>query len=362
MTYDEIMREITTGLTGDADKDRDYLKEQMEKYKEHELATEIIRACGRLFYELIPEDKKDELTHVMDNDMNGIHAVLDEVRFNIYKKEYSKALDLISNLVEKTERNPMYQNDSVTEYFSFATPFEFFMYVQRFKSGKEIKWIEYPFSAIYLQYGSLLIDLKRYEEANQMLEKALRWNPMSAKIGYEYAETFKIMGMMDMYMEATRKAFSVAYTKEEVARGYRNFGYYFIEQEKYRAAIGCYLLSLQYDRESKNAQSELYYIHQKTNGEVKQPTIEELESIAKIEDFPIGVNSDVLGIAVSYGKHFLEQGQTEGARTMFEIVYDLTDDEAIKEVLDKLPNEEQKSFLKKQATVGYALEVWKGWS
>lgn len=42
MTYDEIMREITTGLTGDADKDRDYLKEQMEKYKEHELATEII--------------------------------------------------------------------------------------------------------------------------------------------------------------------------------------------------------------------------------------------------------------------------------------------------------------------------------
>jgi len=41
MTYDEIMRKITGGLTGDADKDRVYLKAQMEKYKEHELATII---------------------------------------------------------------------------------------------------------------------------------------------------------------------------------------------------------------------------------------------------------------------------------------------------------------------------------
>lgn len=87
------------------------------------------------------------------------------------------------------------------------------------------------------------------------------------------------MGMLDKYMEATRRAFDVAYTKEEVARVFRNFGYYFIEKEKYQAAIGCYLLSLQYDRESKNAQSELYYIHQKTNGTVKQPTLEELEDL-----------------------------------------------------------------------------------
>ena len=61
MTYDEIMRKITAGLTGDEEHDRAYLKEQMEKYKEHELSTEIIRACGRLFYDLVPENKKEEL-------------------------------------------------------------------------------------------------------------------------------------------------------------------------------------------------------------------------------------------------------------------------------------------------------------
>lgn len=339
MTYDEIMREITAGLTGDTEKDTVYLKEQMEKYKEHELAKEILRACGRLFYGLIPEDKKKELAQVIDNDMSGIHAVLDEVKFNVFKKDFGRALELMENLMEKTEKNLLYQNDSVTEYFSFEAPFEFFMYVQKYKAEKEIKWIEYPYAAIYLQYGSLLVDLQRYEEANLALEKALRWNPMSATIMFEYAETYKILGQMDKYIDVSKKAFSVAYTKSDVARAYRNLGYYFIEQEKYQAAIGCYLLSLQYDNESKNAQSELYYIHQKTEGSVEQPTLEELIEIAEIEGIPMEVDRDVLGIAVAYGKHFLDDGEVAGARAMFEIVYDLTDDETIKDILDKLPQE-----------------------
>lgn len=339
MTYDEIMREITAGLTGDEKHDRAYLKEQMEKYKGHELSTEIIRACGRLFYELVPEDKKKELAQMMENDMSGIGAVLDEVRFNIFKKNYEKALELMEGLVKKTEDNPMYKNDSVTEYFTFASAFEFFMYVQRFKADKEIKWIEYPYSSIYLQYGSLLIDMKRYQEANLALEKAVRWNPMSAKILYEYAESFKILGQLEDYIEITKRAFSVAYTRNEVARGYRNWGYYFIEKEKYQAAIGCYLLSLEYEKDSKGAQSELFYIHQKTNGSVKQPTIEELEQIAEIEGFPMEIDEDVIGIAVAYGRHFIEEEQLDGAKAMFEIVYELTENESIKEILDDLSKE-----------------------
>lgn len=340
MTYDEIMTTITAGLTGDAEKDMIYLDEQMNKYKEHELSKEILRACGRILYGLIPDDKKKKLTQAIDNDLSGIYAVLDEVKFNVYKKDFDKALELIKDLVEKTERNPMYKNDSVTEYFNFGIPFEFFMYVERFKSDKEIKWIEYPFSSIYLQYGSLLIDLKRPQEALEMLKKAHRWNPMSAKIIYEYAETYKMLGKMDDFIELTRKALEIAYTSADVARGYRNLGYYFIEKEKYQAAIGCYLLSLQYDKQSKNAQSELYYIQQLTNGSVEEPTIEELEIIAEKENFPMGVNKDVIGIAVAYGKHFLAEGQIDGAKAMLGIVYDLTDDESIKAVLDKLQNEE----------------------
>lgn len=307
MTYEEIIGEITAGLTGDNKKDIAYLKEKMDKYKEHELATEILRACGRLLYEFIPDETKEEIVQAVDNNTSGIYAVLEEVRFNIFKKDFNKALELIENLVKKTEHYPMYQDDSVTEYFSFDAPFEYFMYVEGYKKEKEIKWIEYPFSAIYSQYGALLIDLKHYDEANKMLGKALRWNPMSSKIGYEYAETFKLLGQMDKYIEATRKAFSTAYTKKEVARGYRNWGYYFIELEKYQAAIGCYLLSLQYDEESKNAQSEIYYIHQKTNGAIKPPKVKKFHKIAKREKIPMGVDPCVLELQLHMECVFLKK-------------------------------------------------------
>ncbi len=58
MDFEKIMREITSGLTGDSGKDIKYLMDQMEKYKEHEMGKEIIRACGRLLYQCVPEDKK----------------------------------------------------------------------------------------------------------------------------------------------------------------------------------------------------------------------------------------------------------------------------------------------------------------
>ena len=41
MTFDEIMMEITSGLTGDGEHDLPYLQEQCEKYKEHDLSQEM---------------------------------------------------------------------------------------------------------------------------------------------------------------------------------------------------------------------------------------------------------------------------------------------------------------------------------
>lgn len=81
--FDKIMHEITAGLTGDAKTDMAYLQEKSETYKDHEFGKEIIRACGRLMYELIPEDKRADLSKAIGNDSAGTAAILDEVRFNI---------------------------------------------------------------------------------------------------------------------------------------------------------------------------------------------------------------------------------------------------------------------------------------
>ena len=63
---EEIIKNITDGLTGDNEKDIQYLMEQTEKYKNHESSKEILRECGRLLYERLPEDSRPKIDKIID--------------------------------------------------------------------------------------------------------------------------------------------------------------------------------------------------------------------------------------------------------------------------------------------------------
>ena len=60
-TFNEIMQQITGGLTGEKEHDAAYLMEQCEKYKGHDMAKEIIRACSRLMYSFISEEDRQAI-------------------------------------------------------------------------------------------------------------------------------------------------------------------------------------------------------------------------------------------------------------------------------------------------------------
>lgn len=100
------------------------------------------------------------------------------------------------------------------------------------------------------------------------------------------------------------------------------------------------LLSLEYDKEAKAAQSELYYINNATNGEIPEPSIEQAEEYSKKYGFPMGPDRDILGLSYAYGKHFLEENEPNAARYFLSIIYGLTGEPDIKEIIEKLPQEE----------------------
>ena len=172
--FDRIMHEITSGLTGDAKADMAYLQEKCEAYKDHEFGKEIVCACGRLMYELIPEDKRAELDKAIGNDSAGTESILEEVRFNIYKKDFDKALSIMEPLVKKFDEADPFQDDQVSEYRNFDESFEEVLYRFRFRPEKDIRHAPVPLTEVYLLYGSLLIDLKRIPEAQEALKRDLR--------------------------------------------------------------------------------------------------------------------------------------------------------------------------------------------
>lgn len=333
--YEAIMQEITAGLSGDKKKDFEYLQSKMEEFKNHKYGQEIIRACGRLIYTLLPEDAAEELGKMLGKHDLGIEQTLEEVRFNQYKKNFDKAIELIEPLVKKIEDIGFFKDDAVSEYHCFDNYFEEILYSYYNKPEKELREAQFPLATVYTQYGSSLIDVERWDDARKALKEALHWNPASAEIIFEYSETYKHAGELDEYFKLVLESFKYCYVPKTLARAYRNLGWYFIEKELYEDAMVAYIMSVQYEQ-SPNVQGELYYIAQKTGKEFSQPTMNEIKTCAKKYGFPVGAHEDVLGIAFSLGKQAADAGQKDAAKFFLGILYGLTEDEEIKKMIESM--------------------------
>lgn len=333
--YEEIMQEITAGLTGDKKKDFQYLEEKGNEYKDHKYGKEILRAIGRLITGLLPEDALKEVEKIMGNHDLGIQSTLEEVQFNQYKKNFDKAIELIEPLIKKIEEADFFRDDAVSEYHCFDNFFEEILYKYHNKPEKDLRRADMPLATVYTQYGSSLIDVERWEDARKALKEALHWNPASAEIMFEYSETFKHSGELDEYFKLVIESFKYCYEPKTLARAYRNLGWYFIEKELYDDAMVAYIMSVQYEQ-SPTVQGELYYISQKTGKEFSQPSMEEIRASAEKYGFPVGADEDVLGIAFSLGKQAAEEGQKDAAQFFLGILYGLTEDGNIKKMIESL--------------------------
>ena len=336
MDFDKILKQITAGLSGENAKDIAYLKEQCEKYKEHEYSQEIIRACGRMMYDLLPYDKKKELELLIDNDAKGTEATMKEIRFNVFEGNIENAFKLSEALVSKIEAAQMFENDAVSEYFTFDNLFQQILYTFYNRPKRHIRHATIPYGEIFYMHGNLLFELKRIHEAREYLEKALRWNPASCTIGFEYIETFKAERKMEEFFELTKRQFKYAYLPKDVARCFRNLGFYYIEVNQHSVAAACYLVSMFYDNENNFAQSQIYYIEQTAPEGYQKPTVELLEQYEEQLGLPRGADDDVIGLAHAYSKKAIENGDKDLAVYFLGIFCGLTDDEEALKLLDSL--------------------------
>lgn len=340
MTLDDILQQITQGLSGDYKNDIEYLNAQVEAYKEHPQATEIARFCGRMIYERMPEEERKEAFQVMmDENIRPIEEDLKKAQRLMQDKAFDEAKPILEALADKADEaigHGFFQDDAMSEYYCFGEPFEEILFMTRKKPTREVRRSALPFAEIYHLYGRLLMQNKDYRAANYVLKEAVRWNPASTKMALDYAESFKALDDMEKYMETTREAFKFAFNTDDMVQCYLNVAQYFIANEQWAEAKGCALFGMQFDEASKAAQDVLAEIEEKVGGDVVSPAIEVMEALSAIHDFPLGADETLIGLSYQYGQLFLKQNNRNAARYFLNIAYGLTEAEEIKVLLNSL--------------------------
>ena len=337
MKYEDIIKEIKAGLTGDESKDTEYLMAQSEKYREHKYAKEILRECGRMIYEIVPDAKKANLDKIV-NEQNAEYRTRLNNAIKAHREgRLDESQKIIEQLIKEIEDMNWYQDDTINEYHHFNEFLEEALYKEYNKLKKIIRQPDFPLEKIYFEYGSLLIDLKRPADAEKALATAMKWNPADVAIALEHSESLKCQGKFEDYFEESKKAFKYAFRPKDLAHCYRNVGFYFSEKEIWMEAACCYAMSLQFDKESQIALSELQYIYQRAGQEVVDSVnADYMKETCKKYGFSFGPDVDVLGIAFAYGEQFAKEGEKEGAKYCFQIVYDLTGDKVVEKKIKEL--------------------------
>ncbi|MCR4929073.1 MAG: hypothetical protein K5988_03650, partial [Lachnospiraceae bacterium] len=163
---DHIVNEIKSNLTGDFEKDKDYINSKMEEYKEHEYNMEILRELGRLMYSIMPKEVRNKVNEAVNKDLSTFDNAIDNVKKFIRENEMDKAFELAKELVNDYEKNGFeFKNDTENEYFCFGEPIEEILYIQFNDPEKHIRRNPYDYSVLFYLYGSLLIEKGEIQEA-----------------------------------------------------------------------------------------------------------------------------------------------------------------------------------------------------
>lgn len=334
--YEKIIKEIKSNLGENKELNRKYLSSQIEKYSDHPYNKEIIREISRMMWNCLSEEEKEEFIAISEKE-NPIMDILNETSEFIEVGDYDTAFDKLNTFMESFPG--MFEDDKVSEYHSFTNPLEEILFRKYIGAEKVVRLIpdDKPILDLYYIYGFLLFENNQLQKAEESLKKANKINPVSARIILELSEIYKIHTYsFNKFYIYTTEALKYSYYPQDIARCYRNLGYYYIEENKLDIAVALLKYSMNFEL-SIMAYNELNYIESK--GQNIDLTQDEVNQLLESANIQIGVNPFILetlyGLAEEYEKNKLYNQSLY----FYELINNLTNDEEIAEKIKNITSE-----------------------
>ena len=121
--YNEIIDEIKSNLTGNKEKDKEFLKSQMVKYADSDYGQEIVLEIGRLMWDFLSDEEKSEFIKISDNE-NPIKDAFMEAKHYIDLHDLKTALNILDSFFKIFPFG--FNDDKINEYHSFSNPIDIF--------------------------------------------------------------------------------------------------------------------------------------------------------------------------------------------------------------------------------------------
>ena len=337
--YEDIIKEIKANLGENRDLNRQYLSSQIEVYKDHPYNKEIIKEISRMMWDCLSEDEKQEFIEISERE-NPIMDILNDIYYDIENGNYETPLEELNAFMETFPE--MFEDDKVSEYHYFTNPLEDLIFRKYIGAEKELRYIpdNQPLLDLYYVYGFLLLENQEYDKAEEYLKKAIRINPVSARIILELTEIYKVHTYTyNEYFIRTCDALKYSYYPQDIARCYRNLGYYYIEENQMRTALALYIYSMEFEA-SPLAYTEIKYIQSKNDN--MELTLNECIEIIESKNIQLGVNPFIIETLNELIKEYEKNKLYNQALYFMELQFDLTHDvetlELMNETREKLEN------------------------
>lgn len=337
--YEEIINKIKSNLGENPDLNRQYLSSQIEVYKDHPYNKEIIKEISRMMWDCLSDEEKQEFIEVSERE-NPVMDILNDIYYDIENGNYEKPLEKLDKFMETFPE--MFEDDKVSEYHYFTNPLEELIFRKYVGLKKELRYIpdNQPLLDLYYVYGFLLLESKQYDRAEEYLKKAIGINPVSARIILELTEIYKVHTYtLNECFIRTSDALKYSYYPQDIARCYRNLGYYYVEENELKTALALYIYSMEYEA-SPLAYAEIKFIQSKTGN--MELSLNECIDIIEGKNIQVGPNPFILDTLDEFIREYEENKLYNQLLYFLELRFDLKNDvetlSKINDTREKLEN------------------------
>ena len=328
---EQIIHSLEEQFNGDSKHDVQILRDYCRSLERSDESLAIITAIGRYAAEHFPDEdivreaKKFEETfgHFMDLTQHAQQCMKE--------KKFEEALKDFQEIIGDV-RPP---EDEEKRHCSFFHPFEEMIFRSNNPDIKEIERISTLPQVVYMQMGSALFELKRYDEAREAYINAQKLSPVSPAIHFELAQIAKIQNDLDTVRDILKNVYPYLYTRSQLARFYREHAGLAMIDEKYDLAAALIYLSIDYE-DSGIARAQLNSLAKHRGVDLSKPKVDTVKARLGEANIPVGPAPQVYELAMYIGKQ-MKRPYPQVARMAFTIAYELTHFEPLLREIESLP-------------------------